>query len=132
MDELIKKAKKAKVAAYSPYSNFKVGAAVLTKSGRIFVGCNIENCSYGLTVCAERVAIFNAISAGEKEFKAIAIVTDSTELTPPCGACRQVIWEFSRDVKIILANSQGKQRTTKISNLLPTPFSTRFFSKKGK
>ncbi|HHT9124720.1 MAG TPA: cytidine deaminase [Candidatus Brocadiia bacterium] len=122
MDELIKKAKEAMAKAYSPYSHFKVGAAVLTKSGKIYTGCNIENCSYGLTICAERVAIFNAVSSGEREFDAIAIVTDSTELTPPCGACRQVIWEFSKDVVVLLTNLQGKQKTTKISDLLPIPF----------
>ena len=122
MDELTKKAKEAMAKAYAPYSHFKVGAAVLAKSGKIYAGCNIENCSYGLTICAERAAIFNAVSAGEREFDAIAIVTDSVELTPPCGACRQVIWEFSKDVVVLLANSQGKQKTTKISDLLPTPF----------
>ncbi|MGR3309290.1 MAG: cytidine deaminase [Candidatus Brocadiales bacterium] len=129
MEELIKKAREAMTAAYSPYSHFKVGAAVLAKGGKIYAGCNIENCSYGLTICAERVAMFNAVSAGEKEFDAIAIVTDSTELTPPCGACRQVIWEFSKDVAVILTNLQGKQKTTKISELLPTPFETRLFEK---
>ncbi len=129
MDELIEKAGEAMTAAYSPYSHFKVGAAVLAKGGKIYAGCNIENCSYGLTICAERVAMFNAVSAGEKEFDAIAIVTDSAELTPPCGACRQVIWEFSKDVAVILTNLQGKQRTTKISELFPTPFETRLFEK---
>lgn len=129
MDELIKKAKEAMAAAYAPYSNFKVGAAVLTKGGKIYAGCNIENCSYGLTICAERAAIFNAVSAGEKDFDAIAIVTDSAELTPPCGACRQVIWEFSKDVTILLANLQGEQKTTKISELLPTPFASPFRKK---
>lgn len=122
MDELIKKAKKAMAAAYSPYSHFKVGAAVLAKSGKIYTGCNVENCSYGLTICAERVAIFNAISAGERGFDVIAIVTDSVALTPPCGACRQVIWEFSKDIVILLTNLQSKQKTVKISDLLPTPF----------
>lgn len=92
------------------------------KSGRIFAGCNVENASYGLTICAERVAIFKAISEGEREFNAIAVVTDAETLTPPCGACRQIIWEFCGDVPVILANLHGKIERERSLNLLPRPF----------
>jgi len=95
---------------------------VRTKSGRTFGGCNVENASYGLTICAERVAIFKAISEGEREFEAIAVVTDADALTPPCGACRQIIWEFCGDVPVILANLKGKVERESSAKLLPRPF----------
>lgn len=121
-DELISAARTAREKAHAPFSQFRVGAAVHAKSGRIFAGCNVENASYGLTICAERVAIFKAISEGEREFNAIAVVTDADTLTPPCGACRQIIWEFCGDVPVILANLHGKVERERSRNLLPRPF----------
>ena len=119
---LITAAKQARENAHAPYSNFRVGAAVLASSGRIFGGCNIENATYGLTVCAERVAIFKALSEGERNFDAIAVVTDGERLTPPCGACRQIIWEFCGDVPVILANLGGQSEATPMRELFPKPF----------
>ena len=121
-DQLIAAARAAREHAHAPFSEFRVGAAVRTKSGRIFAGCNIENASYGLTLCAERVAIFKAVSEGEDDFDAIAVVTDADTLTPPCGACRQIIWEFCGDIPIILANLHGKIERERSLNLLPRPF----------
>jgi cytidine deaminase len=121
-DQLIGAARSARENAHAPFSKFRVGAAVLAKSGRIFSGCNVENASYGLTICAERVAILKALSEGEREFDAIAVVTDAGALTPPCGACRQIIWEFCGDVPVILANLQGKIERERSLNLLPRPF----------
>ncbi len=107
-DELIAAAADVREKAYAPYSNFKVGAAVETEDGNIYTGCNVESASYGLTVCAERVAIWKGISRGEKRFGRIAVVVDTEELTPPCGVCRQIIWEFCGDVPVILSNLHGK------------------------
>ncbi|HLW43177.1 MAG TPA: cytidine deaminase [Candidatus Acidoferrales bacterium] len=121
-EKLIAAARQAREHAHAPFSDFRVGAAVRTKSGRTFGGCNVENASYGLTICAERVAIFNAISEGEREFEAIAVVTDADALTPPCGACRQIIWEFCGDVPVILANLKGKVERESSAKLLPRPF----------
>jgi len=121
-DQLIAAARAARDHAHAPFSKFRVGAAVHAKSGRIFTGCNIENASYGLTICAERVAIFKAISEGEQDFEAIAVVTDADALTPPCGACRQIIWEFCGDVPVILSNLAGKTERERSLNLLPRPF----------
>ncbi|MGH9729541.1 MAG: cytidine deaminase [Candidatus Acidiferrales bacterium] len=121
-EKLIAAARQAREHAHAPFSDFRVGAAVRTKSGRTFSGCNVENASYGLTICAERVAIFKAISEGEREFDAIAVVTDADALTPPCGACRQIIWEFCGDVTVILANLKGKVERESSSKLLPRPF----------
>ncbi len=124
-DELVKKAVEAKERAYAPYSDFRVGAALLTPNGNLYLGCNVENASHGLTVCAERVAIQNAVSAGEKDFQALAISTDSEEFVAPCGACRQVIWEFSKDLRVILSNDKGEVQVTCIADLFPRPFTTR-------
>ncbi len=121
--ELIKKAFEAKEYAYAPYSNFRVGAAVLTKSGKIFTGCNIECASYGGTNCAERTALFKAISEGERQFKAIAIISDKDDNTFPCGICRQVILEFGRDIQIITGTLGGKIKKFSIEELLPHSFS---------
>ena len=121
-DQLISAARQARESAYAPFSNFRVGAAVRATSGRIFGGCNVENATYGLTVCAERVAIFKAISEGERGFDAIAVVTDTDSLTPPCGACRQIIWEFCGDVPVILANLRGKTESIPMRTLFPKPF----------
>ncbi len=122
INELINKAKNAREHSYSPYSRFKVGAALKTKNGMVFTGCNIENSSYGLSICAEREAIFKAISAGERDLDTIAIVTDSDKLTTPCGACRQVMWEFSKDMTVIVSNLKGEKKEFKIKELLAHPF----------
>ena len=121
--KLIQEAMKVREKAYAPYSKFKVGAALLTKAGTIFTGCNVENASYGLTVCAERIAIFKAVSEGEKEFEAISVVTDVDELTPPCGACLQVMIEFNPKMKVILANTKGESKTFSLDELIPIQFS---------
>jgi len=125
-DELIRAAADVRERAYAPYSNFKVGAAVETEGGDIYTGCNVESASYGLTVCAERVAIWKGISRGETKFCRIAVVVDTDELTPPCGVCRQIIWEFCGDVPVILANLHGRSETVKMSELLPRAFDSKF------
>ena len=125
-EKLIEAAVKVRGNAHAPYSNFKVGAALETKSGKIFTGCNVENASYGLTICAERVAIFKAISEGETEFTRIAVVADTPELTPPCGACRQIIWEFCGDVPVIFSNLEGTAEIVQMKELLPRAFDTKF------
>lgn len=121
-ESLISAAKDARLNAHAPFSNFRVGAALRANSGRIFGGCNIENATYGLTICGERVAIFKAMSEGERGFDAISVVTDTDTLTPPCGACRQLIWEFCGDVPVILSNLQGKTETIYMRDLFPKPF----------
>ena len=121
-DLLVEAAKQARENAHAPYSNFRVGAALRSTSGRIFAGCNVENATYGLTMCAERVAIFKALSEGERGFSAIAVVTDTEVLTPPCGACRQLIWEFCGDIPVSMANLQGKIEVMQMKDLFPKPF----------
>lgn len=121
-DALIKAATQARENAHARFSNFRVGAALRTPAGKIFGGCNVENATYGLTVCAERVAIFKAISEGERHFDALAVVTDTDSLTPPCGACRQLIWEFCGEVPVVLANLKGKVEVLRMSALFPKPF----------
>jgi cytidine deaminase len=121
-ESLIVAARSARENAHAAYSNFRVGAGLRATSGRIFGGCNVENATYGLTICAERVAIFKAISEGERGFDAIAVVTDTDTLTPPCGACRQLIWEFCGDVPVILANLKGKMEVLAMKDLFPKPF----------
>lgn len=123
---LITAAKQARENAHAPFSNFRVGAAVRASSGRVFTGCNVENATLGLTCCAERVAIFKAVSEGERGFDAIAVVTDVEGLTPPCGACRQIIWEFCGDVPVVLANLDGKVEIESSAKLLPRPFDSSF------
>lgn len=125
-NELIAAAAEVRERAYAPYSDFKVGAAVETDEGNIYTGCNVESASYGLTVCAERVAIWKGISRGEKKFGRIAVVVDTEELTPPCGVCRQIIWEFCGDVPVILSNLNGKSETVMMSELLPRAFDSKF------
>lgn len=117
--QLVEIAMKAKENAYVPYSHFRVGAAVLAKSGKVFYGCNIENASFGATNCAERTAIFKAVSEGERELEAIAINTDSEDPTYPCGICRQVMTEFSKDMKVYISNVDGDYREFKLEELLP-------------
>jgi cytidine deaminase len=121
-EPLIAAAKHARDNAHAKFSNFKVGAALRASSGKIYGGCNVENATYGLTVCAERVAIFKAISEGERKFDAIAVVTDTDTLTPPCGACRQLIWEFCGDVPVVLSNLKGATETIAMRALFPKPF----------
>jgi cytidine deaminase len=123
---LIQAAEQARANAHAPFSNFRVGAALRAKSGRLYTGCNIENASYSLTCCAERVAIFKALSEGEREFDSLAIVSDTEALTPPCGACRQIIWEFCGDVPVILANLKGRVEHEQAGKLLPRPFDSSF------
>ena len=120
--KLIKEAEKARKRAYTPYSKFQVGAAVLCADGKIFTGCNIENASFGLAVCAERVAIFKAISEGSTKFEAIAVISDTDKPCSPCGACRQVISEFGKDIPLIMANLKGDFKIKKIKELLPEAF----------
>jgi cytidine deaminase len=122
VDPLLDAALAAREHAFAPFSKFKVGAAVEDEGGRVHTGCNVENATYGLTICAERVAIFKAISEGERRFDAIAVVTDTGALTPPCGACRQLIWEFCGDVPVVMANLQGKTEVVPMSQLFPKPF----------
>jgi cytidine deaminase len=123
---LIAAARTAREHAHAPYSNFRVGAAVRAKSGRVFIGCNVENATFGLTLCAERVAIFKAISEGERGFDAVAVVADTEKLTPPCGSCRQILWEFCGDAEVVLANLKGKVERYRLSALLPKPFDGSF------
>ena len=126
-DELIALAKDARRWAHAPYSNFSVGAALLSSDGRVYTGCNVENSTYGLSMCAERVAIFKAISDGSQEIAKVAVVTDHEHITPPCGCCRQMIWEFaSDDTEVILANLSGDVRSYRIRELLPEAFDSRF------
>jgi cytidine deaminase len=120
--KLIKEAEKARKRAYTPYSKFQVGAAVLCADGKIFTGCNIENASFGLTICAERVAISKAISEGSTQFEAIAVIGDTAKPCSPCGACRQVISEFGDDIPLIMANLKGDVKIKKIKELLPEAF----------
>ena len=121
--DLILEAISARDTAYAPYSNFRVGAALMTSGETIYTGCNIENSSYGLTCCAERVALFKAVSEGERDFKAIAVVSDSEEYCSPCGACRQVLAEFGEQILVYMSNNAGKYRVQKVSELLPAYFS---------
>jgi len=125
-NDLIKAATDVRENAYAPFSKFKVGSALLTDDGSIVVGCNVESASYGLTVCAERVAIWKAISVGKTKIRRIAVVADTEELTPPCGACRQIIWEFGGDIPVIFANLNGKNETIQMKDLLPRAFDTKF------
>jgi cytidine deaminase len=126
LEVLIAAARTAREHAHAPYSNFRVGAAVRATSGRIFTGCNVENATYGLTLCAERVAIFKAISEGERGFDAVAVVADTESLTPPCGSCRQILWEFCGDAEVILSNLQNRIERYRMSELLPKPFDGSF------
>jgi cytidine deaminase len=121
-EELIRVASLARQRAHAPYSKYKVGAAIRTTRNKVHGGANVENASYGLTVCAERTAAFAAVNAGDTAFDAIAIVIDDERLPTPCGACRQVLAEFSPDMRVILATTGGKRRVTTLSELLPDPF----------
>ena len=126
MEPLLEAALKARENAHAPFSKFHVGAALEDVDGRIWTGCNVENASYGLTLCAERVAVFKAISEGVRKFRRIAVAADTEKLTPPCGACRQILWEFLGNADVILVNLQGKTATFKMRDLLPEPFDASF------
>lgn len=119
---LLDAAWKARENACCDFSGFAVGAAIEAQDGRIYSGCNIENASYGLTVCAERVAVWKALSEGARQFTRIAIVTAADGLTPPCGACRQILWEFCGDIPVTSANTQGQTKTWQLAALLPDAF----------
>ena len=121
-DALIAAALAVRENAFAPFSKFKVGAALEDADGGIHTGCNVENATYGLTVCAERVAVFKAISEGARQFRRMAVAADTEVLTPPCGACRQVLWEFCGDIEIALANPRGKIETWRLKELFPRPF----------
>jgi cytidine deaminase len=122
---LIEAARSARENACADFSHFKVGAAVETADGTIVTGCNFENATYGLTICAERVAIFKALSEGHREFRRMVVVAPPDAPTPPCGACRQVLWEFAGDLEVILANLEGETGRHRVSELLPQPFDAR-------
>jgi cytidine deaminase len=126
LQEMLETAKAARLRSIAPFSNFLVGAAVKTAEGKVFIGCNIESASYGLTVCAERVAIWKALSEGERNFTELAIVADTETLTPPCGTCRQIIWEFAKNATIVLGNLSGETQVVSIRELLPRAFDARF------
>ncbi|HEY0003875.1 MAG TPA: cytidine deaminase [Pyrinomonadaceae bacterium] len=130
--KLIAAARAARERAVAPFSNFRVGAAVETEDGKVYTGCNIESASYGLTVCAERIAIWKALSEGERRFKRLAVVADTERLTPPCGTCRQIIWEFCRDAEIIFANLLGEAESFQIKDLLPRAFDAKFLKEASK
>lgn len=122
-DELLEQAKKAKEYAYVPYSNFRVGAALLGKSGKVYLGCNVENAAYGVTNCAERTALFKAVSEGEREFTAIAVTSDSDDITYPCGVCRQALVEFAPNMDVVSSNRELEFEILRADELLPRYFS---------
>ncbi len=124
--QLVEAATAVRENAYAPFSKFRVGSALETDDGQIIVGSNVESASYGLTVCAERVAVWNAISQGKRKIVKIAVVADTESLTPPCGVCRQIIWEFGGDIPVVLANLKGKTETVQMKDLLPRAFDTKF------
>ena len=126
--ELIQQATRARNNAVALFTGFKVGAAIQTADGRIFTGCNIENSSLGLTVCAERVALWKALSEGERTFSQIAVVSDAETPATPCGACRQLLWEYCGDIPVQLHSVRGISRTVRLADLLPEPFDRRYFS----
>jgi len=117
----------ARENAWAPFSGFRVGAALEDETGRIFTGCNVENATYGLSVCAERVAVLKAISEGARKFRRVAVAADTDTLTPPCGACRQILWEFCGDVEVTLVNPRGKSETFQLRDLFPRAFDASFF-----
>ena len=126
MTELLAAALAARQNAHAPYSHFLVGAALEDSTGRIHTGCNVENATYGLTVCAERVAVFKAVSEGVHKFTRIAVAADTETLTPPCGACRQILWEFCGDIEVTLVNLHGKTETIRMKELFPRAFDASF------
>ena len=130
--ELVTAARRARRHARADYSGFRVGAALETADGTIITGCNVENASYGLTMCAERVAMFKAISDGHKKFRRIVVVADTAEPTPPCGPCRQILWEFAGDIEIVMANLRRETARLRMKDLLPLPFDRRLLGPRSK
>jgi cytidine deaminase len=126
MQELFRAALEARERAHAPFSHFPVGAAIESEDGRIFGGCNVENSSYGLTICAERAAIFRAVAEGARRFTRIAVVADTDKPTPPCGACRQVLWDLCGDLEVVLSNLKGEVEVFRLANLLPRAFDATF------
>lgn len=124
-DRLVAAARKARRRAVAPYSKFKVGAALETDDGTVIEGCNVENASYGLTMCAERVAMFSALAQGHRKFRRIVVVADTDAPTPPCGPCRQILWEFGGNLEVTLANLRRVTGTHRMADLLPLPFDDR-------
>jgi cytidine deaminase len=129
--DIIEAATRARNCALAQYSKFCVGAAVEDGEGRVFTGCNVESAAYELTMCAERVTIWKALSEGARKFRRIVVVADTERLTPPCGACRQLIWEFCGDIPVTLANLRGDTETLQMSDLLPRPFDAQFLLEAG-
>lgn len=129
IEPLLEAAIAARLNAHAPFSGFRVGAALLAEDGRIFSGCNVEGASYSLTVCAERVALLKAISEGVRAFRLACVVADSEEITPPCGSCRQLLWELCGDIPVVGANLAGMQRTWRLSELLPEAFGAKYFER---
>jgi len=125
-EELVARAVEVRENACAEYSRYKVGAALMAASGKVYTGCNVENSTYGLTVCAERVALWKALSEGERKFTQIAVVTSSEPPASPCGACRQLLWEYCGDIEIILANLQGFRKTLRLAEIFPRPFDQSF------
>jgi cytidine deaminase len=126
VDELVAAAKAVRERAHAPFSHFKVGCALEDEQGNVYTGCNVENATYGLTVCAERVAVFKAVSEGAGKLKRIAVTADTDTLTPPCGACRQILWEFCGDAELVLENLAGKRETMTVGTIFPRPFDASF------
>jgi cytidine deaminase len=126
MDPLLECALAVRHNAHAPFSRFQVGAAIEDSDGLIHTGCNVENATYGLTICAERVAVFKAISEGAWQFRRVAVAADTDTLTPPCGACRQILWEFCGDIEITLVNLRGETETLRLKDLFPRPFDASF------
>jgi len=125
VEQLLQHAVKARENALAPFSRFKVGAALLTSGGRLYTGCNIENATYGLTVCAERVALWKALSEGERSFRQLAVAASGEPPAAPCGACRQLLWEFCGNLEIILGNISGVKESYRLADLFPRPFDQR-------
>jgi cytidine deaminase len=126
LDALVKAALDAREHAHAVFSDFKVGAALEDLSGAVHTGCNVENATYGLTMCAERVAVFKAMSEGARRFRRIVVAADTVVLTPPCGSCRQILWEFCGDIEVVLVNLQGKTESFRMKELFPRPFDASF------
>lgn len=126
MDPAIEAALQVRQHAHAPFSRFFVGAALEDEAGHVYTGCNVENATYGLTMCAERVAVFKAVSEGVRRFRRVVVATDTETLTPPCGACRQILWEFCGDIPVTLVNLHGRQETHSLSQLFPRPFDASF------
>ena len=127
-DALVLAATRARENAVASFSGFKVGAALETADGVVITACNVENATYGLTMCAERVAVFKALSEGHRQFRRVVVVADTDRLTPPCGACRQILWEFGGNLEVILANLSGAEQHHQLKDLLPLPFDRRLLN----